>query len=799
MNRIYRSESVRMAPQRDPSDISPPRTPPSQSTRYNPSKRPSHTRPPLRETFSDDATSFERSRRGGEEGDEPDPHDLSLSPQHAARTSIVDNMLLSLDQFASGSSVLEDYRLFNSALESGTYARNSQDSPAQSRYNRGHTFSSSLSSDNEGVAGRYGVQVSRGRRSDSSSNYHAGLTSVGVRSREGPRYHGAGRGSKSSTSSNVDFGTAFARDRTGSDSGSTSFDYGPAPRKGFAPFPDPSPGYGRLPFDEFDAAPTPNVPAGPRKLYSAINENSGLSHQPSRTPIASRRNSMKSARSTHAKKSHPENLGTSAIRGQDSDFQNYDDAGLDPPPPIPASLDPPAPSPTISYNKPSFPPPEQPPNKERPGFFRRVFGSSKASAPGPSDSVPSLQATDTKDSTGSSANLKGRKLPNKNDVPGPPREPPRQVVSKKSSFFRRRKKPVVDEGLPPPITIPQEFDPRVLDVKAEPSPVSSLRQVMNPYLADGSSAPYQDVREFPDSETAKENQNPTRMQRQNKGSALAPGSGPRSRDGRHQLPTSRGNDASTLTGGTERSSPLSDGSPMDTKREQHSSEGQQIPTKDGDKLQDSVDKQVDRPSPNDAIPQFTAPVSLSPVVEDASQKNASSEAPKDPTAKESGGLTPSQDRLDEPTKLPPIEATSASPTASASEASNYYTASNTPVIPQGEAKPDEESKAGPSDSERVGPTETDRQQAQKLFDSQDEVVGTEPAAAWLGDLDRAMVRKAYMELFDWSNMNIVAALRRLCSRLVLKGETQQVDRVLDAFSTRWCECNPRHGFKAAGT
>ena len=102
------------------------------------------------------------------------------------------------------------------------------------------------------------------------------------------------------------------------------------------------------------------------------------------------------------------------------------------------------------------------------------------------------------------------------------------------------------------------------------------------------------------------------------------------------------------------------------------------------------------------------------------------------------------------------------------------------------------------DVKESGPTAADREQAQKLFDSQDEVVGNDPAAAWLGDPDRASVREAYMDLFNWSNMHILAGLRSLCGRLVLKGETQQVDRVLDAFSSRWCRCNPNHGFKAAG-
>jgi Sec7-like guanine-nucleotide exchange factor len=95
------------------------------------------------------------------------------------------------------------------------------------------------------------------------------------------------------------------------------------------------------------------------------------------------------------------------------------------------------------------------------------------------------------------------------------------------------------------------------------------------------------------------------------------------------------------------------------------------------------------------------------------------------------------------------------------------------------------------------PSATDREKARQLFNDPDEVVENEPAA-WLGDIDRAMVRKAYMELFNWTNMDILAALRSLCTKMALKGETQQVDRVLDALSTRWCECNPNHGFKAVG-
>src|SRR5579871_801474 len=53
-----------------------------------------------------------------------------------------------------------------------------------------------------------------------------------------------------------------------------------------------------------------------------------------------------------------------------------------------------------------------------------------------------------------------------------------------------------------------------------------------------------------------------------------------------------------------------------------------------------------------------------------------------------------------------------------------------------------------------------------------------------------------MAMYDWTGMNILAAMRSLCEKLVLKGETQQVDRIVSAVAQRWCECNVNHGFKS---
>lgn len=60
------------------------------------------------------------------------------------------------------------------------------------------------------------------------------------------------------------------------------------------------------------------------------------------------------------------------------------------------------------------------------------------------------------------------------------------------------------------------------------------------------------------------------------------------------------------------------------------------------------------------------------------------------------------------------------------------------------------------------------------------------------------IRRAYMEMFDFQGINILSTLRVFCGRVVFKGETQQVDRIITSISGRWCECNTMHGFKSAG-
>ncbi|KAI8355405.1 hypothetical protein B0O80DRAFT_449191 [Mortierella sp. GBAus27b] len=54
-----------------------------------------------------------------------------------------------------------------------------------------------------------------------------------------------------------------------------------------------------------------------------------------------------------------------------------------------------------------------------------------------------------------------------------------------------------------------------------------------------------------------------------------------------------------------------------------------------------------------------------------------------------------------------------------------------------------------------------------------------------------LVLKHYMHYFDFAGKRLDVAFRVLCQKLVLKGETQEVDRILEVFAERYVICNPR--------
>jgi Sec7-like guanine-nucleotide exchange factor len=103
---------------------------------------------------------------------------------------------------------------------------------------------------------------------------------------------------------------------------------------------------------------------------------------------------------------------------------------------------------------------------------------------------------------------------------------------------------------------------------------------------------------------------------------------------------------------------------------------------------------------------------------------------------------------------------------------------------------------GPSTEE-----DTIKETARALYNGDESLVSLGDTASWLMTTSafNSKVRTAYMELFDFMGLDILTAVRRLCAKLLLKGETQQLDRLLEALAKRWYECNPENGMKDPGT
>ncbi|KAL2918376.1 hypothetical protein HK105_201776 [Polyrhizophydium stewartii] len=59
-----------------------------------------------------------------------------------------------------------------------------------------------------------------------------------------------------------------------------------------------------------------------------------------------------------------------------------------------------------------------------------------------------------------------------------------------------------------------------------------------------------------------------------------------------------------------------------------------------------------------------------------------------------------------------------------------------------------------------------------------------------GDEYHNVVLISYMDSYDFSQVRLDEAFRRLCKKLYLAGETQMVDRILYQFSRRYWDCNP---------
>ncbi|EGD94385.1 hypothetical protein TESG_01904 [Trichophyton tonsurans CBS 112818] len=859
-----------------------PQTPPQYRNEAVSTGSRQHVRPSFPETFLDDYTPIDRhnnSHGDAQDGDsvdeeERDPHDLSLNPALGVRSSVVDNMLLSLDQFSASNAAdcsfddslpydsphqqQENFSAYSSSYHhhsnnnsnndniiassangrntgtNSTRINNHYHSGGENTRYRSHTLSSSVSSDVETYTQRsshgeshrpqnHHWSNSRGYRSNSNSNKQPTIRHV----------DGGSEGERSSYRSKV-----YDSQRAIGSNDHSQVLLGP--RKEFAP---------------------PVLPDHASIIHSSTPPDTA-----SRTPTLAHKNSTRSARSMYSRKNKSDTLGTSTIRGRSDEYNKYFGDSQDQIPPVPAlNQAPAAPSPTIARSKQPLPtnfPVESlntPPSKERQGFFRRVFGSSKQSSSPSQQSDLSPHSTRDNESDPSSRhdnNASHQQRPYKpSRLPSDPstvtnsaaRENPPVVTKKPSSFFRRRKKSIV-ENTPPPmlplsnlsstdVSKPESQGPEKLRISTATDSIrtESLSKAMKPYLSDMDSpkhSPKHSPRESPKPSSRggrKEKPRVKEAEIQAAKNLQKLGYLPSSKHSRRTTGASKGKSSSR----SHSRATNYDGSFLADSSGNEGLSSRQSGDKRPRRPQTSPDPpahQSDHSTPgpkhdvvlsdrvNGGKSQSGDPNSsslLEPAPSSANSKSNNNQQTSAPASPRSMQFEPTPSRqkqsglhIDTSSKTIFTTEKDKSPRISTSTSitSNYHTAQSTPVPSSDEnlawgstamAPLQGSTDAAGDGLDENTPSPEERQQAQKIFDNNDEELAAgKYTAAWLGTPDRVMLRKAYMDLFDWSDMNILSSLRSLCTKIALKGEAQQVDRVLDAFSCRWCECNPNHGFKA---
>ncbi|KAK0461134.1 uncharacterized protein EV420DRAFT_1331494 [Desarmillaria tabescens] len=82
--------------------------------------------------------------------------------------------------------------------------------------------------------------------------------------------------------------------------------------------------------------------------------------------------------------------------------------------------------------------------------------------------------------------------------------------------------------------------------------------------------------------------------------------------------------------------------------------------------------------------------------------------------------------------------------------------------------------------------------ASRCWHEDEDFLAKEKIAEWLGGIGRInkLALQNYVDFFNFAGLRLDIAFRQFCSKLYLKGETQQVDRILEEFSRRYWDCNP---------
>lgn len=710
-----------------------------------------------------------------------------------------------------------------------------------------HAHSYSYSSDLE--VGDDAARLHRGRRSNSSSNYQAGpgrLNSMreSVRSSQPgtPRgLHNRGtKGSKSSSTNSADQGHAQVlgsqRWAHGFLRKSSSFDYGKDRSNTMqqawrANFPE------SFLNNDYDAAPTPTIPGGPRRTAPPTPVPTTYDYpDPPPEPVVPTLERKRSARSA---KSY-----TSSGRKGDTKYTMNE---VVPPVPTFGELDlDSAPAPSVGYEKAKdTPAPAAPPGaptshgtpqpKEKQGFFRRVFGSRSASAAHQAVETTNSPGQFSSYSTESADRPRSKPQQSKSQSTPPSREAhqPGVLHKKPSSFFRRRKRSTPDPDAPP---VPSHHDapplpthplvpPMDLDFKDAPfvapmegSPASSLRKVMNPYLK-GIPPANQYAVQSPLADTP----STTADEAEGYQREFSPGYEPspkaviRTVNDSSSPRTKPSQDAPDSPSETRNNSFLNLDPPSDTEYDALTPSKEPTSAAAGRTKGGSTSA-----ADNEARQTPQASVAQPTVDSDNADSRVAADDGRDtrydtlrPTRRRNRpalDITDSEEDGHSPALGLPIEG-ARSPSGSSRSPMSGSKPGNGDV-PDAQANglsaptpqivtTSEHMDTMPIDEPIfvVGdPTEDDRQKAQKIFDGNEDFIQKDKATGWMGGEGpvRQRTLRAYMELYDFGNLSILASLREVCGRLVLRGETQQVDRILLAFSTRWVESNPNHGFKSVG-
>ncbi|KAF5136868.1 PH and SEC7 domain-containing protein C11E3.11c [Metarhizium anisopliae] len=697
-----------------------------------------------------------------------DSHDLSMSPRDITRDSLVVNMLLSLDQMSFGQPSADGPFGGNRGANTSTAVVYDQE------------YSPRPWSDDSNTSSRERNDTVNNnrhwRRSSGSSDVDSIVVDDSAKRPSNPPAsrgrHGNGTSNNPSLSSPflVDFAGAMAR-------------------------------------DEYGAAPTPTVPSGPRR------EASGRPiPPPPPEPVEPRTLERKRSTSRSLRSSSGRNRRGGTARQASAQAQ----------PSMRAEDLESAPAPSVGYGKSKESVTTANANhqpKERPGFFRRVFGSSKSTAPSNSSiSAPQTSSSRLPISSPDRTLLHQQQptTPTTSTSVAPPKDVASShshqhpTLQKKSSFFRRRKKSVADEAQPlpnpeliPPVPLLDSSNFRT--AKDGPSgqdmgsPTSSLRQVMNPYLRDGVtglgltgvavSRPLSDITNTPSSKSDTIGETRNEEYKRDFSPDYEPSPNARIRKVNPESDSER-----------------MDGTPCRPKSKQpYETLDANNSLLDFEAGSDDADHRHKHQKKSEK-PSSTATTRR----KDTEDRDATIRARrKKPVLDfDNGSKLPTQTSLNLP-----ADGVGSVSLASSSTETGYRTAPSAPpsvlveeidesgstVLATLESMKSHKRLDEPELA--IGePTEDDRQKARRIFDGGEDFIQKDRAAAWMGEQGpvRQRTLQAYMEMYDFAGLNILVSLRQICGRLVLRAETQQVDRILVAFSKRWCICNPMHGFKATG-